>query len=313
MIMLVSDIAKDLKYEILGDDCDVTGIAWIENACIKDIAVTNKKTDINSSKARVILTEPVIQITEKTLLITYESIECAMVKICAILVRNNILNDYSAQTKYRFDYKGYYIGNGCKISSSAIVQQCAMIEDDVFIGDNCVIEPFVIVKAGSIIDNDVYIGSGSKIGEASFYHYYDDGCIKQFCGCGIARIKHHTHIGCNTVIQRGTISDTIIGANCMIGNDIDIGHDVQIGDGCKIVSQTGIAGNAKLKNNVLVYGQSAIANDVVVGNNVIIKARTCVSRNVDDNQIIYGSFGRNYFDEMQYIARVRKFFDRKEE
>lgn len=311
--MLASEIAKELDYELVGDDIDITGIARIEDAGTGDIAVAEKKSDINKTEAKIILTKPVIQMTEKSLLITYESIECAMVKVCGILIKNKLIVDYSIPVKYQLNDRGYYVGKNCMISSSAVIQPNAMIEDNVIIGDNCIIEPFAVIKSGTVIENDVHIAAGSRIGEDSFYHYYNDGCIKQFCGCGIVRIKHHTHIGCNTVIQRGTISDTIIGVNCMIGNFIDIGHDVQIGDGCKIVSQSGIAGNAKLKDNVLMYGQSGIKNNVTVGRNVIIKARTCVSKSVGDNQIVYGTFGRDYSNEMKYIAKIRKFFERKDE
>ena len=43
MIMLASEIAKELDYELAGDDIDVTGIARIEDAGTGDIAVAEKK------------------------------------------------------------------------------------------------------------------------------------------------------------------------------------------------------------------------------------------------------------------------------
>lgn len=99
----------------------------------------------------------------------------------------------------------------------------------------------------------------------------------------------------------------------MVGNMIDIGHDVKIGDNCKIVSQTGIAGNVQIKNNVTIYGQVGISNNVVVGNNVVVKGRTILSKSVNDNEVVYGLFGRKYSDEMRLIAKARRFFERKEE
>ncbi len=83
----------------------------------------------------------------------------------------------------------------------------------------------------------------------------------------------------------------------MIGNNIDIGHDVRIGNYCKIVSQSGIAGNAVLGNHVEIYGQAGIANDVVIGNGVVVKAKTVVSRTVEDCQL---------------AAKIRHYFSRKD-
>ena len=126
------------------------------------------------------------------------------------------------------------------------------------------------------------------------------------------RIASGTIIGSNSVIQRGTLSDTYIGTNNMIGDMVVVGHDVIIGNNCKIVSQTGIAGCAIIKDNVTIYGQVGISNNVVIGNNVVVKGRTIVTKTVDDNQVIYGPFGRNYAEEMKLIARVRNFFKGKE-
>lgn len=57
MIMLASEIAKELDYELVGDDIDITGIARIEDAGTGDIAVAEKKSDINKTEAKIILTK----------------------------------------------------------------------------------------------------------------------------------------------------------------------------------------------------------------------------------------------------------------
>lgn len=311
--MLVSEIATLLNYEIVGNDCEIGGISWYDEAKKDDIAVVRKKDDVFNTKAKVVLTKPVILLTDKTFLITYESIECALVNICKLLIDKKILQDFSKPPKYMLTDYGYYIGEKCKIGMNTIIQPNVFIGNNVTIGDNCVIEPFALVGSGTILGENVHIGSGSKVGVAGFYHYYVDGVLNRFWGCGIVKIGEGTNIGSNTVIQRGIISNTIIGDCCMIGNCIDIGHDVKIGTNCKIVSQTGIAGNALIKNNVLIYGQVGITNNIVIGNNVVIKAKTAVSKSVDDNEVVCGSFGRNYAEEMKLTAKIRHFFKGREE
>lgn len=311
--MLASRIADELGYELLGEDFEIEGIAWCNSASANEIAVIRDKRELQNTKAKVVLSKPIITQTEKTLLITYENIECSLVKVCNSLINNGIWLDYSTPTKYKVTDRGFYVGEHCKISENAIIQPGAKIGDYVTICSECIIEPDVFVGSGTIIEKGVRIGSGSKIGISSFYHYYDDGQIKQFDGCGIVRIGKGTVVGCNTTIQRGTLADTIIGANNMIGNCIDIGHDVIIGDNCKIVSQTGIASDVTILNNVTIFGQAGVSNGVVIGNNVVVKGKSIVTKSVPDDVVIYGPFGRTYSEEMKLVAKVRKFFDRKDE
>lgn len=311
--MLVSEVANLLGYEMVGEDCEICGISWFNLAKENDIAVINRKNDLFHTPAKAVLTKPIIAQTDKTLLFTFEDIEYSLVNVCKVLINCGVLVNYSTPTNYVLNECGYYTGKNCNICDSAIVMPGVMIGDNVTISDGCYIEPFVVIGSGTILENGIHIGAGSKIGVSSFYHYYVDEKIKQFNGCGIVKIGNDTSIGCNTIIQRGTISDTVIGANSMIGNAIDIGHDVRIGDNCKIVSQTGIAGNTCIKDNVTIYGQVGVSNNLVIGNNVVIKGRSIVSKSVGDNEIIYGSFGRKYSDEMKLIAKVRRFFEGKDE
>lgn len=311
--MLVSEVANLLGYEMVGEDCEIGGISWFDSAREKDIAVINRKNDLFNTLSKVVLTKPIIVQTDKTLLITFEDIEYSFVNVCKVLINSGVLEDYTIPTQYVLNESGYFTGKNCNISDSATIQPGVMIGDNVTIADDCFLEPFVVIGSGTVLGKGIHIGAGSKIGVSSFYHYYVDEQIKKFDGCGIVKVGNNTSIGCNTIIQRGTISDTVIGDNSMIGNAIDIGHDVKIGDNCKIVSQTGIAGNTCIKNNVTIYGQVGISNNLVVGNNVVIKGRSIVSKSVDDNEIIYGPFGRKYSDEMKLIVKVRRFFEGKDE
>lgn len=310
--MLVSEIADLLGYEMVGDDCNVCGIKWFNFAKEDDIAVIGDRKDLHHTKAKVILTRPIFLQTDKTLLITYDDVDYSIVKLCEAFIQKGVLKDYRIPVKYNLDDRGFYVGNDCIISKNATIQPGAMIGNNVIISDNCYIEAFVSIGSGTVLGEGVRIGAGSKIGIASFYHYYIDDQIKQFDGCGIVIIGNETIIGCNTLIQRGTISDTVIGEGTMIGNAIDIGHDVRIGNNCKVVSQTGIAGNVQIKDNVTIYGQVGISNNVIVGNNVVVKGRTIVTKSVNDNEVVYGPFGRNYSSEMRLIAKARRFFAGKE-
>lgn len=312
--MKVSEIAKLLDYEIVGSDKEVYGIAYSGEAKLTDIAVIKKKSEILLTESEVVLTKPILTPVKKTMLITYDDMGMAIAKICDILQEEGMVKKYEFPDEFEKLGNGALIGKNSIIHSSVKILPGVVIGNEVSIGENCLIEPNVVIGSGTILGNDVIIGAGSQIGAESFYHYYDySEKLCQFTGIGKVVIYDKTRIGGNCIIQRGTLSDTVIGSSCMIGNCIDIGHDVKIGNNCKIVSQTGIAGNAVLKNNVLVYGQVGIANDVVVGNNVVIKAKSIVSKSIEDNQTIFGLFGREYSEEIRIEAKIHRAFSRKDD
>lgn len=311
--MRASELAGRLDYDMVGKDRDISGISYCKQAKRNELAVVRNKAEIADTQADVLLTLPVFTDTDKTLLVSYDSIETALIRVCRIFVDEGILKDYRLPVHMEKTENGAFIGKNVSLGSSAEICPGAVIGNDASIGERCVIEPFAVIGSGTVLADDVFIGSGSKIGAESFFHSYDKLTgFSHFAGCGRTRIGEGTHIGSQTVIQRGTISDTVIGKRCMIGNCIDIGHDVRIGNDCKIVSQAGIAGNAVLGNEVIVYGQAGIANDAVIGNGVIVKAKTLVSRAVKDHQVVFGRFGRDYQEELRLAAKIRRYFNRKD-
>ena len=310
--MLVSEIAKKLNYDIVGDDCDVTGISFFDEASVLDIAVAFNKSEITKTSAKVALTHSIFLETDKTLLLCFDDIYSALVKVCEILIDAGIIMDYRLPLNLTKADGDFYIGKNVKIGEHAMIYPGVVIGDGVRIGDYCLVEPNVVVGSGVVLENEVRIGANSKIGESSFFHSYDrvDGFC-HFDGCGIVRVGEKTRIGCNTIIQRGTISDTLIGASCMIGNGVDIGHDVKIGDHCKIVSQTGIAGNVSIKNNVVIFGQVGIANGVKIGKNVVVQAKSGVHHAIGDNQVVFGNYGLSFREEMEIFKKARNYFIKK--
>ena len=94
----------------------------------------------------------------------------------------------------------------------------------------------------------------------------------------------------------------------MIGDLVDIGHDVKTGSNCRITSQSGISGNAVLEDRVCILGQSGVAEYVAIGHDTIIKGRTAVIKNIEPFAIISGSYGRNDKEELRLQANLRRYF-----
>lgn len=308
--MNIIEIAQSLGYEYAGDrDVNISGVAFYGTAGENDVAIVKRDSEIHATKARVVLTEPRILITDKSLLYTHEALYVSAVKIAALLVKNGERTDYSQPVSYN-PVESFMAGKDCVFGKNVSIGAYCTIGNRVRIGGDSIIEPGVFIGSDVVIGRNVIVHSGSRIGASSFYHYEDDNVLKTFHGLGTVIISDGVEIGFNSVIQRGTFGDTLIGHDSKIGNCVDIGHDVMVGSCCKIVSQVGIAGNVVIGDNVRIFGQSGVSNLVRIGNGAKIMAKTLVTRSVKPGAVVSsGIFGREHSKNLRSHARLEKLLE----
>ena len=85
------------------------------------------------------------------------------------------------------------------------------------------------------------------------------------------------------------MSNTIIGKNTYLDNQIHIAHNVKIGENTIIAGQVGIAGSAKVGDRVVMGGQSGVGDNIEVGSDVILAGKTGLSVNAKPNQFLMGN------------------------
>ena len=101
-------------------------------------------------------------------------------------------------------------------------------------------------------------------------------------------INENCEIGSGATIDRGSMSNTEIGKNTFLDNQVHIAHNNKIGDNCIIAGQVGFAGSSTLGNNVMIGGQAGISGHLKVGNNVQIGGGSGVIKDVSDNSKVMG-------------------------
>ncbi len=179
------------------------------------------------------------------------------------------------------------VGKAVKIGKNSIIGSNTIIEHDVSIGKNCVIGNGTIIK-NSIIGNNVIIQDNNKIGQKGFgFIPLKDKNLK-FPHIGRVLIKDEVEIASSCTIDRGSISDTVIGKNTYIDNQVHIAHNVKIGSNCMIAGQVGFAGSSTIGSNVSIGGQAGISGHLKIGNNVKIGGGSGVVKDIEDNQIVMG-------------------------
>ena len=179
------------------------------------------------------------------------------------------------------------IGKNVKFGSNCSIGHNTIIESNVVIGDYCSIGSNVIVR-NTIIKNNVSILDGCVIGKKGFGFFpHKDGNIR-YPHIGIVIIEDNCEIGCGSTIDRGSLSNTIIGKNTFLDNQVHIAHNNKIGENCIIAGQVGFAGSSTLGNNVMIGGQAGISGHLKVGNNVQIGGGSGVIKNIPDNSKVMG-------------------------
>ena len=179
------------------------------------------------------------------------------------------------------------IGKNVKIGANCSIGHNTIIESNVVIGDNCSIGSNVIIR-NTLIRNNVSILDGCVIGKKGFGFFPNkDGNIR-YPHIGIVIIEDNCEIGCGSTIDRGSLSNTIIGKNTFIDNQVHIAHNNKIGENCIIAGQVGFAGSSSLGNNVMIGGQAGISGHLKVGNNVQIGGGSGVIKDVPENSKVMG-------------------------
>ena len=145
-----------------------------------------------------------------------------------------------------------------------------------------------MIIRNTIINNEVHILDGCVIGKKGFGFFPDKKVNHRYPQIGLVIIKDNAEIGCGSTIDRGSMSNTIIGKNTYLDNQIHVAHNVKIGNNSLIAGQVGIAGSTTIGNNVKIGGQSGVSGHLKIGNNVEIAGGSGVIKDIADNSKVMG-------------------------
>jgi UDP-3-O-[3-hydroxymyristoyl] glucosamine N-acyltransferase len=148
----------------------------------------------------------------------------------------------------------------------------------------------------------VVLHSGVVLGADGFGYVKERGKIYKFPQLGRVIVEDDVEIGTNTTVDRGSLSDTVIGAGTKIDNLCQIAHNVKIGKNVLVAAQTGISGSTVIKDNVTMGGQVGIADNLTIGANVTIGAQSGIIGNIADNAILWGTPARSVAQTKRQMA-----------
>ncbi len=207
------------------------------------------------------------------------------------------------------------------IHPSAVIDESAIIGENVYIGPLTTVGANAVIEDGAKIHSQCYIGPDTKIGKGTLLHnrvsiheycqigakcIFQSGAIIGGDGFGFqpnsennyTKVPHignvivedHVEIGANTTVDRATMGSTIIKRGVKLDNLIQIGHNVEIGENTVIAAQTGIAGSTKIGKNCMMGGQVGIVGHITIADETKIAAKSGIAKSITDvNTIVQGA------------------------
>ncbi len=288
------------------EDFNITDIKDLQNAKLNEISF------FHSKKYKVVANN-----TKSSFCITTKTLQNELPKTCKPIIVDNVLVSTSIITakfypdsindnfdttvndivntefnnKVKFG-KNVLIGQNVSIGLNCLIGHNSIIEKNVSIGDNCVIGSNAIIR-NCLIKNNVRILDNCVIGKHGFGFFPTQNNNLRYPHMGVVIIEDNCEIGCGSTIDRGSMSNTIIGKNTYLDNQIHIAHNVRIGENSIIAGQVGIAGSSTIGNNVKIGGQAGISGHLKIGNNVEIAGGSGVIKDIPDNSKVMGYPAKN--------------------
>ena len=322
--MKIKELAILVKGVVEGDgDINITGLSGIESARSGDLTFAVDEAHLAGAEkggVSCILTNNLLRKSKKPL------IRVKNPKLSFLIIYNNF---HEHKNKNAFVHSAACVSTSAHLGNNVWLGSGVVVEDGVNIGDYVVIESNTVVKKNSVIGpachlypnvtlyentklgRNVILHAGAVIGSDGFGYVKDAGKIYKFPQLGSVIIEDDVEIGANTTIDRGSLSDTIIGAGTKIDNLCQVAHNVKIGKNVLMAGQCGISGSTVIGNDVSMGGQAGVADNITIGDNVTIGAKSAVIGNIEKNSVVWGIPARPIAQtkrQMAVLARLTKNF-----
>lgn len=201
---------------------------------------------------------------------------------------------------------GALLGDNVTLGSGCVVGANATIGSGSQLGDDCRVEAGATIEPGCRLGNGVIVRTGARIGTAGFGFVHQGAGFQAVRHIGTCIIGDAVEIGANATIDRGSISDTVVGDQTKIDNLVHLGHNVVVGKGCLIMAQVGVAGSSRIEDDVILAGQAGIADHLKVGRGARVGAQGGVIGDVPPGATVSGYPARSHRTVLRQAAALAR-------
>jgi len=323
-------LAKKFGLELKGNPNEaVRGVAPIADAHAGQLAFYS--TERNSNAFKILPIEVLRKTKATVILLQREQIKDAPDGATLLITdspRGNIVKIlgeiYAEKPRFGISYfaviergvfwrkkRTNYVGQFATIERGAVIEPGVKIYPGAFIGRNVVLGTNTIVYSGAHIENatigsDCVINANAVIGKDGFGYTRQNGKNVFIPHVGRVVLGNRVSVGANSCIDRGAMTDTIVGDGTKIDNLCQIAHGVVIGKECFLASGVGLAGGAVVGDRVLLGGQVGVSNGIHIGDDVEVGATSGVFRNIPTGEKWMGTPAGPGIEFFRHYAWLKK-------
>lgn len=206
------------------------------------------------------------------------------------------------------------IDEGAVIGARSVILHNAVVGPGVEIGEDCVVFPGVVLYPRVKLGNRVRIHANTVLGSDGFgYARGPQGSVKIW-HLGRVVVQDDVEIGAGTMIDKGTIKDTIVERGVKIDNLVQIGHNGHIKAHAVLCGQVGLAGNVTVGRGAIMAGKASAGDKVEIGDGAIVGPDTGATKDVKAGETIVavlpGRPRREWWRFLASLDRVSDLLDR---
>ena len=178
------------------------------------------------------------------------------------------------------------IGAGVKLGERVVILGNTSVAMNSEIASDTLIYPSVSIYHETQIGERCIIHSGAVIGADGFGFAPDfsanGGEWVKIPQTGRVVIGDDVEIGASTTIDRGAMSNTMIGAGTKIDNQVQIAHNVTIGSCCVIAGCAAISGSTKIGHFCIIGGAANFAGHLTIADRTTVSGNTSIIRSINE-------------------------------
>lgn len=324
MKLTVDQIASHVGGRVLGDGrLVVEGVAGLTDAKKSDVSYVRDAKDaaalksLKSTSAGAVIVPEGIQPNGKTL-IQVKNPLAAFAALLNLVAAEKAANPSKGVHPSAVVAPSASIGAGAAIGPLCVVEEGAVIGENVRLISQVYVGPRSKIGAGSLVypqvtlREDVSVGdrcilhAGVVIGSDGYGFYFSDGKHNKIPQVGTVVIEDDVEIGACSAIDRATTGQTIIKKGTKIDNLVHIAHNVEVGPHALLAAQVGIAGSSKVGQGAVFGGQVGVADHVTIGNGVQVGAQSGIKEDAPAGAVLFGSPAQPIQYTLRQILLIRR-------
>ncbi|MFP4687025.1 MAG: UDP-3-O-(3-hydroxymyristoyl)glucosamine N-acyltransferase [bacterium] len=305
------ELLEDARLE--GEDCELESIALAGEAAGNQTAIS---FDAPVSEMQRVIVEHDVSVKGADTILRVKHLNEQLPVILSAIEKKPSrqgIEENSWQAEDFLYKKPVYIGAGSwigprvKFGKNVRIDPNVIIKGDTLLGDNVYLHSGVCIESPARIGAGTVIHANTVIGADGYGYRQKDGRHHKVPQVGGVVIGADVEIGALCTVDRGTITDTEIGAGSKLDDQIHIAHNCKMGKHCLMAGKSGLSGSVTLGDYVVLGGFAAVTDHVSITDRVTIAGRAGVTKDITEPGITVSGFpARPHREELRFQVHQRR-------